>query len=71
METMMTWPSQTRNKIEDSQVMTPLKKYAEVEDGDESVKMLAQRVSLLVLSLRFERLADWYGSSSISGRHLS
>ena len=46
METMMTWPSQTRNKVEDSQVMTPLKKYAEAEDGDENVKTLAQRVHL-------------------------
>jgi hypothetical protein len=48
METMMTWPSQTRNKVEDSQVMTPLKKYAEAEDGDESVKMFAQKVGVLV-----------------------
>ena len=70
METMMTWPSQTRNKVEDSQVMTPLKKYAEVEDGDENVKTLAQRVSILVFLL-FEQLVDCYGSSLISGRHLN
>ena len=39
---MTTWPLEKRNKVEDSKIADPVKKYAEMED--ETVKNVASKV---------------------------
>ena len=39
---MTTWPLEKRNKVEDSKIADPVKKYAEMED--ETVKNVATKV---------------------------
>ena len=42
---MTTWPLEKRNKVEDSKIADPVKKYAELED--ETVKNVATKVCVL------------------------
>ena len=42
LECMTTWPLEKRNKVEDSKIADPVKKYAEMED--ETVKNVASKV---------------------------
>ncbi|KAL1745307.1 hypothetical protein HDZ31DRAFT_36672 [Schizophyllum fasciatum] len=59
LECMTTWPLEKRNKVEDSKIADPVRKYAEVED--EAVKTVAAKLletwDKLEIAYRIPRLA--------------